>query len=336
MNFQTLNDVWLERMEKKGTPVRKCGHCHKPGHTLWDCEEVHMLWDRLYMEMVIKLEENPLGYTFETFIESLTVPYLKIVYKMLCKKTMKKKEVSVYEEIFEAFRVLNPVYPGKIVRRVRSYENAYRATQQDVATGQNGRGLQTYLLSLSIYERRELAIKVSGDHNDWIGCMTYNQVFEDAAVNRIRLNGLIENTSLHIHCHFSELGLGYRFRIVAFAQNNPRHRITTLLDERYRFLKMDKWRDNQVVFSKTVTLEKKWLTREVHKDCAICMETKCDKDHVSFNCNHEFCGSCVGHMMSGAMKGGRDIVCPLCRSSVVKMVYVEKKILAEMRERIVA
>jgi hypothetical protein len=222
------------------------------------------------------------------------------------------------------------------VRRVRSYENAYRATQQDVATGQNGRGLQTYLLSLSIYERRELAIKVSGDHNDWIGCMTYNQVFEDAAVNRIRLNGLIENTSLHIHCHFSELGLGYRFRIVAFAQNNPRHRITTLLDERYRFLKMDKWRDNQVVFSKTVTLEKKWLTREVHKDCAICMETKCDKDHVSFNCNHEFCGSCVGHMMSGAMKGGRDIVCPLCRSSVVKMVYVEKKILAEMRERIVA
>ena len=78
----TLNDIWLSKMEKKGTPVRKCGHCHKPGHTIWDCEEVHMLWDRMYMEMVIKLEENPLGYALETFIESLTVPYLKIVYKM--------------------------------------------------------------------------------------------------------------------------------------------------------------------------------------------------------------------------------------------------------------
>jgi hypothetical protein len=166
--------------------------------------------------------------------------------------------------------------------------------------------------------------------------MTYNQVFEDAAVNRIRLNGLIENTSLHIHCHFAEIGVGYIFNIVAFAQNNPRHRITALLDESYRFLKMDKWRDNQVVFSKTVTLEKKWLTREVHKDCAICMESKCDTQHVSFNCNHEFCGSCVGHMMSTAMNNGRDTLCPLCRTSVVKMVYVENKVLVEMREIIVA
>ena len=338
-NFENENDGWLDRLVPTNKlPSRKCGHCHKTGHTLWDCEEVHMLWDRLFMEMVIKLEDDPLGYKFENFIESLTVPYLKIVYKTMCKKTMKKKEVAVYEEIFEAFRVLNPVYPGKNVRRVRTYENAYRATQQDVATGQNGRVLQTHLLSLSNDERRELAIKVSGDHNDWIGCMTYNQVFEDAAVNRIRLRGLIENTSLHIHSHFSEMGLGYLFNIVEFAQQNPvrdRHRITTLLDARYRFLKMDKWRDDQVVYSKTVMLERKWLTREVHKDCAICMDTKCDKDHISFNCNHEFCGSCVGHMMEGAMKGSRDIVCPLCRSSVSKIVYVEKKILAELREIIV-
>jgi len=337
-NFE--NDVWLERLvPTNNPPARKCGHCHKTGHTVWDCEEVHMLWDRMYMEVVIKLEDDPQGYKFENFIESLTAPYLKIVYKMLCKKTMKKKEVVVYEDIYEEFRVLNPIYPGKNRRRVRSYENAYRATQQDVATGQNGRLLQTHLLSLSIYERRELAIKVSGDHNDWIGRITYNQVFTDAAVNRIRLNGLIENTSLHIHCHFTEMGLGYIFNIVEFIQHAPvrnRHRVTTILDNRDRFLKMDKYRDNHVVFSKTVMLEKKWLTREVHKDCAICMETKCDKHHVSFNCNHDFCGSCVGHMMSGAMKASRDIVCPLCRTSVSKIIYVEKGILKEMREIIVA
>jgi hypothetical protein len=288
------------------------------------------------MEMVIKLEDDPLGYKFENFIESLTGAYLKIVYKMMCKKTMKKKEVVVYEEIYEAFRVLNPVYPGKHIRRVRSYENAYRATQQDVATGQNGRVLQNHLLSLSREERRELCIKVSEDGNDWIGRITYNQVFTDVAVNRIRLNGLIENSSLYIHCHFTEMGLGYIFNIVEFAQHNPRHRIITILDNRDRFLKMDKMRDNQVVYSKTVTLERKWLTREVHKDCAICMETKCDKHHVNFNCNHDFCGSCVGHMMSGAMKASRDIVCPLCRTSVNKIVYVEKRILKEMREIIVA
>jgi len=288
------------------------------------------------MEMVIKLEDDPLGYKFENFIESLTGAYLKIVYKMMCKKTMKKKEVVVYEEIYEAFRVLNPVYPGKHIRRVRSYENAYRATQQDVATGQNGRLLQDHLLSLSREERRELCIKVSADGNDWIGRMTYNTVFMDVAVNRIRLREIMDNASIYIHSHFSEMGLGYIFNIVEFAQHNPRHRIITILDNRDRFLKMDKMRDNQVVYSKTVMLERKWLTREVHKDCAICMETKCDKHHVNFNCNHDFCGSCVGHMMSGAMKASRDIVCPLCRTSVNKIVYVEKRILKEMREIIVA
>lgn len=339
-NFENENDGWLDRLVPTNKlPSRKCGHCQKAGHTVWDCEEVQMLWDRLYMEMVIKLEDDPLGYKFENFIESLTGAYLKIVYKMMCKKTMKKKEVVVYEEIFEAFRVLNPVYPGKHIRRVRSYENAYRATQQDVATGQNGRLLQNHLLSLSIEERRELCIKVSEDGNDWIGRITYNTVFMDVAVNRIRLREIIDNVSLYIHCHFSEMGLGYIFNIVEFVQHAPvrnQHHITTILDARDRFLKMDKMRDNHVVFSKTVMLEKKWLTREVHKDCAICMETKCDAQHVSFNCNHEFCGSCVGHMMEGAMKGSRDIVCPLCRSSVSKIVYVEKEILAEMREMIVA
>ena len=336
----TLNDIWLSKMEKKGTPVRKCGHCHKPGHTVWDCEEVHMLWDRMYMEMVIKLEENPFGYTFEKFIESLTVPYLKIVYKMMCKKTMKKNYGEIYDEIFEAFRVLNPVYPGKFARRVRLYENAYRATQQDVATGQNGRYLQTHLHSLSSEERRELCIKVSGDHIDWIGSNAYDEAFMDVAANRnIRLRDVMDLGSLHIHCHFAEMGLGYHFNIVEFAQHNPirnRSHITTVLDARDRFLKMDKMRDNHVVFSKTIMLEKKCLTREVHKDCAVCMDTKCDAQHVSFNCNHEFCGSCVGHMMGGAMKASRDIICPLCRSSVSKIVYVEKKILVEMREMIVA
>jgi hypothetical protein len=292
------------------------------------------------MEMVIKLEDDPLGYKFEKFIESLTAPYLKIVYKMMCKKTMKKKEVVVYEEIFEAFRVLNPGYPGKHIRRVRLYENAYRATQQDVATGQNGRYLQNHLVSLSIEERKELYMKVRSDGNDWIGSNAYAAVIMVLTNNPIfRLNDIIDNASLHIHCHFAEMDLGYNIRILDFAQHTPvrnRDRSIAILDRHHRFLKMDKMRDNHVVFSKTVLLEKKWLTREVHKDCAICMETKCDAQHVSFNCNHEFCGSCVGHIMEGAMKASRDIVCPLCRTKVSKIVYVEKGILAEMREMIVA
>jgi len=339
MNFE--NDVWLNRLAPANQPPsRKCGHCRKTGHTLWDCEEVQMLWDRMYMEMVIKLEDNPLGYTMEKFIESLTVPYLKIVYKMLCKKTMKKNYVEVYNEIYEEFKVLNPEYPGKHMRRVRLYENAYRATQRDVATVQNGRVLQTHLLSLSVEERRELSSKVSGDDNDWIGSNAYNVAFMDM-IDRpiIRIRDIMDLASLHIHCHFSEMGLGYNFGIREYCQNNPPvkvQRITTILDKRDRFLKMDKWRDNNMVYSKTVMLEKKWITREVHKDCAICIESKCDAQHVSFNCSHEFCGSCVGHMVATAMKASRDIVCPLCRTSVSKIVYVEKEILVEMREIVVA
>jgi len=338
-NFENENDVWLERLVPTNTPPpRKCGHCHKTGHTVWDCEEVHMLWDRMYMEMVINLEDDPLGYKMEKFIESLTVPYLKIVYKMMCKKTMKKNYGEIYEEIYEEFRVLNPIYPGKSQRRVRSYENAYRATQQDVATGQNGRLLQNHLLSLSMEERRELYIKVSNG-NDWIGRITHDTAFADMAVNRIRIRDVMDGPSLRIHSHFSEMGLGYSLNIMEFSQRAPvriRDHITTILDKRDRFLKMEKWRDDHMVYSKTVMLEKKWLTREVHKDCAVCLETKCDAQHVNFNCNHEFCGSCVGHMVKGAMKASRDIVCPLCRTLVSKIVYVEKEIVVEMREMIVA
>lgn len=336
-DFENENDVWLDRLVPTNKPPsRKCGHCHKTGHTLWDCEEVQMLWDRMYMEIVIKLEDNPLGYKFESFIESLTVPYLKIVYKMMCKKTMKKKEVAVYDEIYAEFKVLNPVYPGKYIRRVRLYENAYRATQQDVATVQNGRSLQTHLLSLSVEERIELCQKISGDN--WIGSNVYNMVFMDVAENRIHLRDIIDRTSLRIHCHFAEMGLGYNFNIMEFSQHTPiriRDRIAAIIFGLDKNLKMYKWRDNNMVYSKTIMLEQKWLTREeVHKDCAVCMETKCDAQYVSFNCNHEFCGSCVGHMMATAVKDCRDIVCPLCRTSVSKIVYVEKAILVEMREMI--
>ena len=216
-NFENENDVWLDRLVPSNKPpARKCGHCQKTGHTVWDCEEVHMLWDRMYMEMVIKLEDDPQGYKFEKFIESLTGAYLKIVYKMMCKKTMKKKEVVVYEDIYEEFRVLNPIYPGKNQRRVRSYENAYRATQQDVATGQNGKFLQNHLRSLSIEERRELSNKVS-DHIGWIGNVAYDVVFMDLTDNpRIRSREIIDGPSIRIHCHFAEMGLGYNFSIIDF------------------------------------------------------------------------------------------------------------------------
>jgi hypothetical protein len=48
-------------------------------------------------------------------------------------------------------------------------------------------------------------------------------------------------------------------------------------------------------------------------ECPICYDV-CDKSvHVITNCNHEFCGDCMGTIVSNAYRDNKDTSCPLCR-----------------------
>jgi hypothetical protein len=312
-----------------------------------------MLWDRLYMEMVIKLEEVPLGYTLEPFVESLSTPHLKIVYKMLCKKTMKKKEASVYDDIYDALKVFYPDYPGKEARITRLYGQAYNSVDTDVNTNRKGRYLQSYIHRLSIYELDELTTKIRNtNQGNWIGKNTFHRelryLCDSPNYPPYFLTQTMSHTEMVIHCHFSEiLALGYHFTVLEYYQNSPNpvpltthvealiYLNDTLKDK--RMLHINKMTQGITRFYKTIILEEAppSLT-ECSMDCVVCMESKPDKQYVKFNCNHEFCGSCVGHMIETGVRGERDILCPLCRSYISKMVYGKLDVMVEMRKIIVA
>ena len=329
--------------------ARKCGHCRKTGHTLWNCEGVHLLWDRLYMEMVIKLEEVPLGYTLEPFVESLSSPHLKIVYKMLCKKTMKKKEASVYNEIYAALQVFYPEYSGKQARITRLYEQAYNSVGTDVNTNQKGRCLQSYIHRLSSYELDELTTKIrNNNQGNWIGKITFHRelryVCDSPHYPPHFLSQTMSYKEMVIHSHFSEiLVLGYHFTVLEYYQNGPHVPIRThveafiYLNDKRKTLQINKMTQGIPRFSKTILLEEAPPSvTECSMDCVVCLESKPDKQYVKFNCSHEFCGSCVGHMIESGVRCERDIVCPLCRSYISKMVYEKIDVMVEMRKIIVA
>jgi hypothetical protein len=96
--------------------------------------------------------------------------------------------------------------------------------------------------------------------------------------------------------------------------------------------------NGQSNFSKSMDLEllAETTTTENLVDCAICMESNTSCQQVVFNCSHEFCGGCVGRHVGNAVKGSRDVVCPLCRGSVTKMVYKSIECLGEMKKTMVA
>ena len=96
--------------------------------------------------------------------------------------------------------------------------------------------------------------------------------------------------------------------------------------------------NGQSNFSKSMDLEllAETTTTESLMDCAICMDSKTSCQYLALNCSHEFCGDCVGKVVGSAVKGSRNVVCPLCRASVTKIVYKSVECLGEMKKMIVA
>ena len=341
-NNMILNDVWLNPLapDPNRKHNRKCGHCQLVGHTIWDCTGVQRLTERLFVEAIDKIELNPLGYLLEAFIFSLTTPYLKFLYKRMCEKTMKKKEVRVYDEIFDAFKALDLGYPGRRERRTRIYSGAYRAVVTDVATLQHGHHLQTYLRCLSEPETVELYDKAYGDGGNWIGRNTELRERSDYG-RTIRMFPTFRH--YYIHCHFAEMNLGYDFSVIGFYANTlDRLRpivavpeVTIYLNKESSVLKMDMMANGHSRYNKCMNLKQTPVETEFDVDCAVCMETKSVKKHVVFNCKHDFCGSCVGRIMGGALRNSKDALCPLCRSTVTNLDYKETDVLVEMREIII-
>jgi hypothetical protein len=319
----------LEQPKKKGDcEPRRCGHCKQPGHTFWDCLVVKRVSDMLETQAMVYLRVQPLGYKLEHFLNNLDNSYLKILYKRICQKTMKKKEAIVYDDILEKFREMNIGYEGRTVRRTRIYSGAFRAAQSDGENQEHGRLLQIYLLSLHPSEVLELFDKIYGGNGEWIGRQTQIQ-------QRNMFYALIAHTDMRdadycIHCHFSEMNIGYRFDIYQFYLHTTRE-VTVRQNGMVLIIK------NRAHFTKSIdlVLSPSSSSNTNMVDCAICMESKTIGHHIVLNCKHEFCSDCVGKHVGSSVKGGRDVICPLCRASVTKIIYESVEVLREMQKVIV-
>jgi hypothetical protein len=211
----------------------------------------------------------------------------------------------------------------------------------DVATLQHGHHLQSYLRCLSDPETIELFDKAHGNGGNWIGRDT--ELRERGDYGRsIRMFPTIRH--YYIHCHFADMNLGYNFSVRGFYENVPDRpraivavpEVTVCLNKERSVLKMDMMVNGHSRYNQCINIKQTPVVIEQDVDCAVCMETKCKNKHVSFNCKHEFCGSCVGRIMGGALRNKKDVLCPLCRSTVTNLEYKENKVLVEMREIILA
>jgi len=334
------NELWLDTLPAPAIkPRNKCGHCRLEGHTQPNCPEVERLAEQLYTECLDYLQRDLHGYLFEKFVFSLLVKNLKILYKRACGKMMKtKREGSVYEDIFNSFAGLNIGYVGKRIRSEFLYATAYRAVQNDVARNRHGYHFQKFLRQLRGFQFNELLEKLNLRDGNWIGRITNNRELA-VFIECQRVIKIMNIQQFYIHCHFSDMDIGYNFSALDFynnlPQNNKPFNEAFISNSNSEILITRKVQGN-TVFIKSITLDKVTEEGEPEMDCAVCYDSHSVRKFVKTGCNHDFCGPCFGTIVRKNLELSKDTLCPMCRTSVNSLTYCDEEILEKVREKIVA
>jgi len=339
LNLNFENDVWLDRMAVPAKrPPKKCGHCRQEGHTQPDCPEVERISEQLYTECLTHLQSDLHGYLLEKFVFSLLANKLKILYKKVCGKTMKTKEASVYEEIFNTFVAMNIGYLGKRIRSEFLYSTAYQAVLNDVARNRHGYHFQKFLRQLSGFQFNELLGKLHLGDGNWIGVITNNRELA-VFIECHRVIKIMNIQQFYIHCHFTDLDIGYNFSALDFynnlPQNNKPFNLASLINN-HSEIRMSRNVGGNTVYIKSITLDKILVEDESEMDCAVCYDSHSVRKFVKTGCNHDFCGPCFGTIIGKNLELSKDTLCPMCRSSVNRLSYCDEEILEKVREKIVA
>lgn len=335
------NEAWLDRLPAPAKkPANKCGHCRKEGHTRPNCPEVEILAEQLYNECLVHLQSDLHGYLLEKYVFSLLVVNLRILYKKVCGKPMRtKKEGSVYEDIFNTFVAMNIGYLGKRIRSEFLYSTAYQAVLNDVARNRHGYHFQKMLLQMNVFQLKELLEKVNrGNWGNWLGGLT-EEIERDAYREYRRSHRLMTTEHFYIHCHFTDLGIGYNFSIVDYCANLPQNKKPfneAFISNSNSEILMTRKVQGNTVYIKSITLDKILVEDESEMDCAVCYEACSVRKFVKTGCNHDFCGPCFGTIVGKNLELSKDTLCPMCRTSVNRIKYCDIEILEKVREKIVA
>jgi len=183
-----------------------------------------------------------------------------------------------------------------------------------------------------------------------------NETYQREFQNWYNQPGLMPHRQFVIHCHFARLIHQYTFQlqnIPGYLTNRSIHR--SIQREQQRRLRFE---EEPIIDSISAIVKPDLLTviftntntpyptqkqieyplsfslEMVEKEisdccCAICMETKDKKDFLrTGGCNHDFCGLCIGKMISQVVIGSsgmkKDLDCPLCRSKVSCFKYCDE------------
>jgi hypothetical protein len=195
---------------------RKCGFCKEPCHNVLSCDLVYRYTEVLYQTAFAKIQTDVLekknGYIFEQWVYELEeaddLKYL--VWKITDSYEYIHDNLYCRNIVFEYFANQNIGYISQRVRRTRNYYKVYRAVNLDIIYESRSSELNNFLKNLSENEVDDVYFKICSMNNN-------NGIQNEIFMQWYRQPALMSYKHFIIHCHFSEIGLGYNFQL----QNIP-------------------------------------------------------------------------------------------------------------------
>lgn len=338
-----MADLLLHENENEYVTVRaprKCGHCKDKGHNILTCDVLTIYMNELYQTALEKIQldvlEKQNGYLFEKWIDELQNSQLKCLVSKITDNRTDTYDFSLEHcknIIFTHYDSLNIGYILQSIRSIRNYNTIYQYIQNTNCTDIE---LELYLNNeMSVYEVNDIFSKINTDtrvsftNDNPTFCREFHHWFRQSA---------IPYKHLVIHCHFTDLGIGYYFQtrnIIAslspppppLNNNNIRFVITPFNDDEDKtdVLSMI-YTTQDSIYKMDYNLFKNQASEsesESFSDCAVCMENTETKKYLTTNCNHDFCNKCVGKMMVNCLTQSKLFHCPLCRKIITKLEYCE-------------
>jgi hypothetical protein len=342
---------------------RKCGFCKEPGHNILTCDSVYRYSEVLFQTAFVKIQTDVLekknGDLFEQWVYELEEDAdLKYLVWKITNAYNSYDIIHNRNIVLEYFARQNVGYVLQSVRRTRNYYKVYQAMQLDIIYETKGIEINNCLKNLmSENEVDDVYFKIIKDYSNSTRDETFQREFDNWYIQ----SGLMmPHKHFVIHCHFSELGIGYYFQIQnipGYIERNIRHISQLNLSNEFEDEVAEEeevWSDNEeepdepdldihIDFLQNILILKYTKNgvypvqsqidyqinkknckndTELHENCcAVCMDTKQKKEYLVTDCNHSFCNLCTGQIMVNSISQYKSFNCPLCRTKVSTFNY---------------
>ena len=314
-------------------PVRRCGHCRQPGHSIGSCADPSITEK---LDLLVKAADYSLAYQPEDLflkirLRALTLPMLKLVALKFgiggiqgTQSTVRNTIMTALTEILYTTPKSLPGYQERAKAAIEAPENASALAEIDELL------TQLYIPTIE---------------NDIRGNTTYDQYFikptcprENAMYDELLLPRLEQRR------HFVQRSLQYARQTYNRARDS-------LANAREDYRRVDEMHQNTVarlppgrnMFNiKMVMANNDAITATPTAaliepvECPICYNSIPCQDMITTNCSHQFCQGCITKtfdMAKAAIDNNtltfnpRKIKCAMCRTVTTKLTFNNPEIM---------